>query len=127
MPAALIANSLFKGRKEKWKPLFPRLMARLTRIAGVEIRPHKDCFQMVHIDQPKKVFGRIRATIQGIEIRLNLDKGTFRSPRLISPKGARGTNKVLVLIRVVSDIDEELASWIKAAKSKARSARRKST
>ncbi|MEK6577586.1 MAG: DUF5655 domain-containing protein [Bdellovibrionota bacterium] len=127
MPAAPLVNSLFKGKKEKWKPLFPRLMARLSRISGVEIRPMKDFFNIVHSEPPRKAFGRIRATIKGIEIRLNLKKGTFRSERLIAAPGTKDLNKVYVLIREVSEIDEELTSWVKAAKSKARNARRKQT
>jgi len=119
-------RSLFSGKKAKWLPLFQRLVARFSYIPGVELAVYRKSIALGCNGDAKPTIGMIQITARGLQVGLGLHKAALKSPRLKLAKRPKSvTHKVL--ISKASEIDDELLSWIKAARHQARTAKRRST
>ncbi len=77
---------------------------------------------------PSSEFALIKVARQGLEIRLALSKAQVRSPRL-KRLTARTRPRMthVVLLAETAGLDEELLSWLKAARIEARTSKGKSS
>ena len=111
----------FPGKKEKWLPLYRRVIARLTsRIAGLEILPEKSYLSV-------SGFGVIWVGLEGLELGLSLSRAHFKSPRLKESRRSPRRITHRVLISAVADVDDELLTWIRMARLQVRIAKSRST
>jgi hypothetical protein len=118
-------DRLFNGKKAKWLPLYRRLIARLTRVPGLDITPGADAIALRQAARAKPV-GAIRVAGDGLEIGLALAKAAIKTPRLRPSTRSPKYITHRVLITDVREIDDELFTWILAANQRARSARGRS-
>lgn len=114
-------NRLFSGKKAKWLPLYRRLAARLSQKCDVD-------FDLLKTSVSMGSAGKLKITIDGLEIGLALPKGGIRSPRLLPCESRSKTTRKKITHRVLvakaSEIDEELLSWVKAAFHQTRPSRK---
>jgi len=114
-------KTIFSGKKEKWLPLFRRMLARFVRIGGVDLNPAKTALALSPAGAKRPVIGMIRVTSKGLRVALALrGADTMRSARLKPTRTKSRRFSHEVLIAEPADIDEELLAWIKAAKRRAR-------
>jgi hypothetical protein len=112
-------ESIFSGKKLKWLPLYRRLLARVSRIHGVEAVPSQGAVILCLNGTKSNEMVRIKVTLTGLQCGLALAKAQLKSPRLKSvssktrPSQSDMTHQVT--ISEASDLDEELMTWIKAA------------
>jgi hypothetical protein len=101
------------------------LLARVSGIPGVEVLTGKTSIDLA---VSKREIARIKVADSGLELRLALGKAQLRSPRLkkLSSKTRPLMSHVLTLSET-SELDEELLSWLKAAKIGARTSKDKSS
>lgn len=125
--ASRTTSSLFVGKNAKWLPLFRRLVARFSRIPGIELAPVRKSIAVSQSGDLGATFGMIQITAKGFQVSLALSKAALKSPRL-KPR-ARKLRQLThqVLISEASEIDDELLSWVKLAKHQVRTAKRRST
>jgi hypothetical protein len=126
--AVTLERALFSGSKAKWLPLFRRLLARVSGIPGVEVVPGKTSIVLSLVGQSSSEFALIKVAASGLELRLAIPKAQLRSARL--KRLARATRPAMshvVTVAETTDLDEELLSWLKAARNGARTSKDKSS
>ena len=121
-------KALFSGKREKWLPLFQRLNARFSKIPGLELTPAKTTIKICRSDDSKVTIGHIRVAAAGLLVGLVLESAApFKSKRLQALKRASKDATHVILVTEASEIDPEFLTWVKAANSKARNAKPRST
>lgn len=128
-------SKLFAGKKQKWLPLYRRLIARLNSIPGIEIILRESAFLISGTKSaarnPKKIsrvkLGMIRIMSNGLEMGLFLGDVPVKSSRFTPVSRSRLKVSHRSLISSPSEIDEEFISWVKIALFQARIATRRST
>lgn len=135
-------SDVFNGKKSKWLPLYHRLLARLSNVAGIEFFPFNKQIGIGHRNDSRPTLGEIRITAQGLEVGLGLSSKTQKTgsprtengesnshpdPRIKPSTRAPRWITHRVLIAKASEIDEEFIGWVKAARRQARIARPRST
>ncbi|MGZ3708347.1 MAG: DUF5655 domain-containing protein [Bdellovibrionota bacterium] len=120
-------EKLFGGRKEKWLPLYRRLVARLDRQSGVEIRYLRKSLQILATKSDLPALGMIAVTARGLEVGFTLPTSLLRSTRLLPSRKSPKRITHRVLISEARQIDDELMAWMKMALLTARNAKARST
>ncbi len=120
---------LFRGSLDSWLPLFQRLLARLSQLPRLEAKPASGSIALKRSDQPRKPIGAIHVKKDGLLIGLSLPPGAMiRSSRLsVLAKRRRDGATHTVLVTRAAEIDTELLNWIKAARPRVSTPRRRST
>ncbi len=122
---ALLA-ALFRGKKEKWLPLFRRLLARLAQMPTVEAVPKRGSIAL-YCTGRRSQFGSVKVNADGLVLGLGLAKAAIKPGRL--QRSSRGPKSITHCVALTGpdDIDAELIVWLKAAAAGARTSRRRST
>lgn len=122
---ALLA-SLFKGKKEKWLPLFRRLLARLAQLPAIEAVPQRGSISLYGAGKSSPI-GNVKVGPDGLILGLALAKAAIKAGRL--ERSSRGPKRITHVVHLTGpdDIDAELIVWLKAALAGARTSRRRST
>lgn len=126
--AVSVEGTLFSGRKAKWLPLFRRLLARVSGIPGVEVTLGKTSIVFSLAGQASSEIALIKVAATGLELRLAISKAQVRSPRLKRlTRATRPLMSHVVMLTETTDLDEELLSWLKAARTGIRTSKEKSS
>lgn len=120
-------EKLFTGKKAKWLPLYRRLLARLSRVPGLDIRVTAETIALRRAHGRRTPFASIRVSGDGIEIGLALAKAAIKSARLRPSARSPKYLTHRLLLSDAREIDDELFTWIQAANQRARSARGRSS
>lgn len=116
--------SLFKGKKEKWLPLFQRLLARLAQLPSIEAIPMRGSITLVGANEKSLPIGNVKVTEDGLVVGLALAKAAIKPGRLKRSTTPPKRITHCVALTEPSDIDSELLAWLKAALASARKHRK---
>jgi hypothetical protein len=121
---------LFKGKKEKWLPLFQRLLARLAQLPTIEAIPMRGSIALVGVRSragaPAPAVGNVKVTQEGLILGLALAKAAIKTGRLKHSTKPPKRISHTVCLTTPGDIDAELLIYLKAALAGARVHRRRS-
>jgi hypothetical protein len=100
----------------------------VSGIPGIEVIRGKTAIALALAGVGASEMALIKVTSSGLDFRLALSKAQLRSPRLkrLSAR-TRPTMTHQVLLSEASDLDEELLTWLKAAKIEARTSKGRSS
>jgi len=118
--------SVFNGKKQKWLPLYRRLLVRLKKVPGIEVITTPKSLSIIREDQPDLMIGKISVLVKGLEISLSLKNVFVKSTRLkASKRHAKLTHSTL--IAEIDEINDELLTWVRTANHQARTSKGRST
>lgn len=115
--ANLLLETVFPGRKARWLSLYRRLHTRLSQLPGLELLPRLTARGgSIAIQDSSRIAGRIRVTLKGLELELTVGRASGTRAR-----------RMRVLLENVSQIDDDLLTWIRAGLRSGRTSKRLST
>lgn len=123
--------AIFKGKKEQWLPLFQRLLIRFEKLRGIELVVFRSGIGvLVGLSKPTRI-GMLKIDSRGIKVLFKISPKLFLSPKAqLRLKLVRNKKSGFMThetrLRKISDVDEELLSWLNAAAHSARISKRQS-